>query len=322
MKDLGSYLTNPFDDRKISMGQLLAFASDHLQRMTANDPGGLFAPRVTATTAALEGVNTAFSDDETKLGLRKGRKLAKNEFRTALPQNVGKIAGVVAGKFGESSPEFAECFPLGRTVFSQCRDDELANHLQSLVTAVTNRQPALGAETITNATGLLTGWKAVYVPSETSTGAKTTTQQAKAAARAALQKELFTNLLTIALNHGSQPAQVEVWMQSSLLGNNHTSTAPAPAPEPTAPVLTRDASGKWSVAYTGPAQEIWQIWARYPENETWADFGEIGSDRLPATDDAMSPDGAWWQVKVRGEDDQNQPTTPFSNVISFGTVPA
>jgi hypothetical protein len=322
MKELRNYLTNPFDDRNISMGQLLAFATDHLQRMTANDPGGLFTTRVTATTAALEGVNTAFSDDETKLGLRKGCKQAKNEFRTALAQSVGKIAVAVEAKYGEGSPEFAECFPHGRTVFGECRDDQLANHLQALVTAVTNRQPALGAETITSATGLLTGWKAVYVPSETSAGAKTTTQQAKAAARAALQKELFTNLLTIALKNTSQPAQVEVWMQPSLLGNNHTSTAPAPAPEPAAPVLTRDASGKWSVAYTGSAQEFWQIWSRSADNTSWTNLGETGSDRLPAGDDAMSPGGAWWQVKVRGENDQNQPTTPFSNVISFGSVPA
>jgi hypothetical protein len=322
MKDVRNFFINPFDSRNISMSQLLAFTTDHVQRMTANDPGGLFTARVTATTAALEDVNTAFSDDDTKLGLRKGRKMAKNAFRTALPRSVGKIAVAVEGKYGEGSPEFAECFPHGRRVFGDCPDDELGNHLQTLVTAMTSRQPALGAETITEATGLLTGWKAVYVPSETSTGAKTTTQQAKTAARAALQKELFTNLLTIALKHAGQPAQADVWMQPSLLGNNHTSPTPAPTPEPAAPVLSRDASGKWSVKYTGPAQEIWQIWARCAGSETWADFGEIETSRLPSSDDAMSPGGAWWQVKVRGEDGENQPTTPFSNVISFGTVPA
>jgi hypothetical protein len=322
MKDVRNFFINPFDSRNISMSQLLAFTTDHVQRMTANDPGGQFTARVTATTAALEEVNTAFSDDDTQLGVRKGRKMAKNAFRAALSRSVGKIAVAVEGKYGEGSPEFAECFPHGRRVFGDCPDDELGNHLQTLVTAVTGRQPALGAQTITDATGLLTNWKAVYAPSESSTGAKTTTQQAKAAARAALQKELFRNLLTIALNHQGQPAQAEVLMQPSLLGGNHTGTATAPAPAPAAPVLTRDATGNWSVKYTGQAQDTWQIWARYPGNETWADFGEIGSDRLPATDDAMSPEGAWWQVKVRGEDGENQPTTPFSNVISFGTVPA
>jgi hypothetical protein len=321
MKDLRNYLSNPFNDSHISMAQLLAFSTDHVERMTANDPGGLFTARVAATTAALDSVHTAFSDDDTKLGVRKASKMAKNSFRAALPQSIGKLAVSVEGKFGEGSPEFVKCFPRGRRVFSASPDDELADHLQTLSNGITSLQPTLGAQTVTDAKALLTDWNTVYAPSETSTGAKTTTQQAKAAARAALQEELFTNLLTIALNHRSQPAKLDVMMQPSLLGINHT-PAPVPAPEPAAPVLTRDASGKWSVKYTGPAQEIWQIWARYPENETWADFGEIGSDRLPATDDMMSPVGAWWQVKVRGEDGENQPTTPFSNVISFGTVPA
>jgi hypothetical protein len=285
--------------------------------MTANNPSGVLTPRVTATNAALAAVNSAFSDDDTKLGQRKARKQAKNVYRDALPKSVGKIAVTVEGKFGEGSPEFAECFPHGRKVFSNCADDELANNLQTLINGVTNHQSVLGAQAVTDATALLTGWNAVYASSESSTGAKTTTQQSKAAARTALQKELFTNLLTIALNNPRQPQQLDAWMQSSLL-SNHT----PPPPEPAAPVLTRDAGGQWSLTYMGAAQVYWQIWSRCSENPEWSNLGEIRTDHFPAGDDAMSPGGTWWQVKICGEDGDGNENTPFSNVISFGNVPA
>lgn len=37
MRDLASFLRNPFDDPKISAIRLIAFTTDHLQRMSANN---------------------------------------------------------------------------------------------------------------------------------------------------------------------------------------------------------------------------------------------------------------------------------------------
>jgi hypothetical protein len=233
MRDLHIYPTNPFDDPKISMAELLAFTPDHIQRMSSTNPA-MFAVRITATTAALNGVSGAFTDDETKLALRKGQVQAKNAFRASLPVAVGKIAVAVEAKYGEGSVEFTECFPHGRTVFGKCPDNEVVNNLETLIAGVTALQPQLGAQSVTDATALKTGWNAVFAPSEIQTGIKTTTQAAKNAARAALQLELFKNLLTIALNFPRQPEQVDVYMQPSLLEpHTQSSTTPAPAPAPT-----------------------------------------------------------------------------------------
>ena len=230
MIDLHRFLTNPFDEPGISLDELLAFSTDHLQRLLANNSGSVFAARITATTAALGVLGTAFTDDQTKLGLRKARKLAKNHFRAALPESIAKIYGVVTGKFGPSAPEVAECFPAGRSVFTKAVDDKLANELQTLVNGVTAHQAQLGTQVVTDATTLVTGWNAVYAPSETSSGAKATTQAAKSAARAGLQLELFKNLLTIALNYPRLPELLDVYMQQSLLADHPASPA-TPAPK-------------------------------------------------------------------------------------------
>lgn len=235
MRDLHTYLTNPFNDANISMDELVAFGTDHLARLIANNPAAVFAPRITATTTALTGVGGAFTDDKTMLALRKSKKLAKQTFRDALPVAIGKIYGVVLGKFGDGTAGMMECFPQGRGVFGSCTDGALAGELQTLINGVTDQQAALGAQVVTDATALLTNWNAVFQTSETSTGNKSTSQGLKHTARAALQLELFKNLLTLALNFPDQPDQLNIYMQQSLLAPHTQSTAPAPAPTPTPP---------------------------------------------------------------------------------------
>jgi hypothetical protein len=232
MRDLQIYLTNPFDDQRISMDALVRFSTDHLARLIANNPAAVFAPRITATTAALNGVGGAFSDDKTKAALRKARIQAKDNFRLALPAAIGKIYGEVLAKFADASPEMTECFPRGRSVFSQCTDGALAEELQALLNGVTAHAAALGAQAVTDATALGTGWTAVYQTSETSTGNKSGSQAAKQAARSALQLELFKNLLTLALNFPGQPEQLDTYMQQSLL-EPHTASSSTPPPAPT-----------------------------------------------------------------------------------------
>ncbi len=231
MRDLHIWPTNPFDDSKISMAELLAFTSDHLQRMIAN-PLPVLAARITATQTALNGVSDAFTDDESTLGLRKARKQAKKDYRTALIPRVGAIAIKVQAQFGEGAAEFVECFPHGRTIFSSCTDDEVTNNLDILIAGVTAHTPPLAAQVVTDATAIKTGWMAVYSPSESASGAKTTTIAAKNTARAALQLELFKNLLALAQAFPRQPEQLDLYMQQSLL-QPHTQSTSTPASTPT-----------------------------------------------------------------------------------------
>ena len=81
-----------------------------------------------------------------------------------------------------------------------------------------------------NAGGLLSSWIAVYNASETSTAAKTTTQEGKKVARENLQLELFFNLLEIAKAFPRQPEKLALYMTQSLLEDP---AAPEPEPPPT-----------------------------------------------------------------------------------------
>jgi hypothetical protein len=92
---------------------------------------------------------------------------------------------------------------------------------------------------------------------------------------------------------------------------------------PLVPVLNRSASGQWTLTYAGPAHDYWQVWARSSGNPAWTVTGEMSTSDFPATYEDMAPDGAsWWQVKICGEGSDGKQATPYSDIISFGPVPA
>lgn len=236
MRDLTRFLDNPFDDKGVSIGELFAFTSDHLGRMAANNPGGELAGRITATTAALQLVEDCYTDDETKLAIRKARKQAKDSARQAMRQDLARVAGAVIAQFGEGSPQFTECFPHGRSVFHTCRDDQLEAQLQVVVNGITAHQAELGAPLVAQITAIRTGWTTVYEASESSSSDKTATQEEKRLARENLQLMLFLNLLKLAEMFARQPEKLPLYMQQHLLENPDTGETPEePEPEPEPP---------------------------------------------------------------------------------------
>ena len=233
MRNLSRTLENPFDDPDIGLNKLLAFTTDHRQRMLANNDSGELTARITATTSALDLLQEMAGGDQTQLGRRKARKQAKNAFRAALPGKVGQVIAGVEARYGGDAPEVLECIPQGRSAISESTDDGLEAHLQVLVNGVTAHVADLGAPLVAAATALLTGWNAVFDASEESTGEKTATEAEKRAARENLQLMLFLNLLKIAEMFPRQPEKLALYMQQSLL-----ETHPAQPPEepPTPPV--------------------------------------------------------------------------------------
>jgi len=236
MIDLHRFLENPFDDPHISLPNLVAFTTDHIQRMINNNSTGDFTGRITATQSSLGLVDTKALADLSQLGVREGSKQTKNDYRKALPAGVAKIAGLVTGQYGDRAPELLECFPQGRNVFNNCRDDEVKEHLETLLGAVTAHQADLGAPTVAKAQALVDGWAAVYDASETSSGVKSAAITEKNYARENLQLMLFLNLLKIGEVFARQPEKLDLYMQQSLLKPHtphpHIQSQPPAPPAP------------------------------------------------------------------------------------------
>jgi hypothetical protein len=229
MRDLSRFLENPFDDPNLSAAKLGAFSTDSLQRMIANNPSGELDVRIAATTSALTLFQDCMADDQTKLGLRKARKQAKDTFReTTLPKAVERIESGFISAFDGDSPVLMEALPNGRTIFTTCRDDQVGTHVQTLLNAVTTHTASLAPAIVTLATNLKTNWLATYSASETSTGDKTTTEEEKQLARENLQLMLFLNLLKLSEMFPRQPDQLALYMRQDLLEGPEAPEEPEP----------------------------------------------------------------------------------------------
>jgi len=143
MRNLTRFLINPFTARGISLDELTAFASDHLERMVANNPGGILDTRIAATSAALDVLFAMAGSDAIKAGVRRARKAAKNAFRDALLNHARRIQGALETIYGVDSQEVMEAFPFGRSIYSQCTDDSMTFNLSPMTTVVAANAAAL-----------------------------------------------------------------------------------------------------------------------------------------------------------------------------------
>lgn len=236
MKRLTTYLENPFDDNEISMAELTAFSTDHSARLTANNGDGQFDEMISPLTSALGQVEEYVTDDQGLLGIRKARKAAKDNYREiTIPTEVKRIEAGFIAAFGGDSPILLEAFPVGRSIFHSCRDDQMASHLQTLLNAVTRHAASLAPAALTQATALRNNWDTLYQASETSTGNKSVTQLGKKEARQALQLQLFLNLLKLGSMFPRQPEKLSAFMQQYLLEN--PDSPPQPPVSPVVPAV-------------------------------------------------------------------------------------
>ena len=236
MKTLSTFLENPFDDNGISMAELVAFSTDCLQRLIANNPGGELTPHITAITSSLSVVVDCVTQDQGKLGIRKASKMAKDNFRTdIIPSEVKRIEAGFIAAFGADSTVLLEALPQGRNIFNTCRDDQVETHLLTLHAAAITHAASLAPATVTLATNLKNNWATIYAASEGATGGKTTTQEGKKLARENLQLMLFLCLLKLAQMFARQPEKLSLYMQQHLLENPESAEEPEPPAPPTPP---------------------------------------------------------------------------------------
>lgn len=88
MIELVKYFRILFLSPKISRERLRDFCRDHLQRLTANNPGGIFTPIITALTTAYNAYNSDLTAYVTKVAQKEGRTLDADAKRTALLKNI------------------------------------------------------------------------------------------------------------------------------------------------------------------------------------------------------------------------------------------
>lgn len=230
MNDPRAILKNPYI--RMSYNQTAAFSTDHLQRLTVQNGSGDWTARIAATTTVMSTFENAVDGNLIKAGLRKSRKQAKDDTRDTVIKGAEKIIGFAVGHFGSDAPEIAEFIPQGRTIFGTATDDTINNHLATLTAAVTTHLAVLGANVLTLATDLESGWAAIYAASESSTAEKSLTEQERNAAREAVLNEIYLTTLHIGIAFPDQPGILGQFLQPHLGGGPNLGSGGGTEPDP------------------------------------------------------------------------------------------
>jgi hypothetical protein len=232
MQNLLDYFIISFADPNIAFTRLLTFAARSLGRLSKNNPGNIFDACIAATTVALADAESCVTDVGVKAAIRKAKTDAKDSFRATLPTHIRRIWGSVAGVYGDPSPELMECFPAGRSIFRDCKDEELNNKLAQLVACLANKTVDAGIKTL--AQGQLTNWDAIYTAqgdAKDNVNESTDVQDAK---RAALALQLQKDVLTAALQFPGDFHKCNYYFPQQLLRR------PSPRTVPDQATLTAD----------------------------------------------------------------------------------
>jgi hypothetical protein len=211
MINIRTFFARHHNDRQHSLAELTAYGTAVLQRLIANNPGDVFNNTITGITTALAILAQCSGDDHTKLGIRKAAVLAKDTFRENLPKKLERIESKIKAAYENFDGEVLACFPGGRTAFDRETDDKLAERFTPLLAGLAVRIPVMGVTAHNDAGGLLSTWIALHAANETAYGNKTTTQEEKANARAALCDRLDLAVLTVAIHHHGDEDKADLY---------------------------------------------------------------------------------------------------------------
>lgn len=217
MIELVKYFRILFLSPKISRERLRDFCRDHLQRLTANNPGGVFTPIITALTTAYNAYNADLTAYLTKTAQKEGRTLDADNKRNALLKNISDNEKLVAFTYKDNMPVYEEFYPLGITEYTRSSVSELATLGERYLNILTVHAADFSAPFITAYTNLYNAYVAALNENSSVRSGVDTERSDLASSKEALALQMTKNLLTIALQYAGNESKADVYFDQSIL---------------------------------------------------------------------------------------------------------
>jgi len=223
---LNRFFKNPFLDPAISNSELQAFAEDHVSKVAGANAGGELDALLTDTTAAFNG----YFGELTNLSLRTAtQKAATQTARQRWAEFVGwmtkKGEARIEDKAEKPSAVYTEFFPRGMAEYHESTVADGRTLAVRVKASPATHAVLLGADFKTKVDVLVDGYESARSAQMEKKGGSTDTRGSRDEAKAALQKQLFRNLLFFA-EREMDPERCALFFNQSLLED----AAALPAP--------------------------------------------------------------------------------------------
>src|SRR4051812_39971424 len=112
MIELLKYFRILFMSTRISRERLKAFCEDHIMRLTANNPGGIFTTVLTNVTNAYNAYYGDLSSELVNVAVKEGKTVAMNDSRSALEVVIRENENLVKYTYRTNPSSYEEFYPL------------------------------------------------------------------------------------------------------------------------------------------------------------------------------------------------------------------
>jgi hypothetical protein len=290
MISLLNFFRIQFDDASLSDERIVKFAQVHLARLSQNNPGGKYTTLITATTTKTGALSTVISEKHFLHSEREGTTKTVDQLIADFIDLAQKTEKFISYTFGADSAAYQDFYPHGFREYSKMNKTNALELMTNMEKACLKHAAELPGDFAAPFSETLTLYTVARTAQQEKVGAIEGKQDAKSTARAELERQLQTNLLTLALDYMGQPDRCTTYFELSLLKPYHHKKRGNGEPVPTDGDTDTDAYVKAIMALTTFLAEF-----RIAPGETYTFYnpGEVTLSIYAAlTEDAPLPESA------------------------------
>ncbi|MFN0081409.1 MAG: hypothetical protein ACKVOM_02740 [Ferruginibacter sp.] len=217
MLDLRNFLKNHFDTQQVSDDNLRKFAEDHLQRLAANNPNGLYDNLLTATQPLYDTFHQIIKQEDQTYTQQQGKTLAADAILAEFVTMVSRKEGAVRSEYGKDSPEYQEFFPLGLNEYHQISKANAEMLMDRMVAAGQRYVTTLGQNFVAIFSDIMQKYIAVRQTQLQMIGKVGSLKSDAENARLELSQQLMRNLLIICANHVGNTGRLDDFFDQTIV---------------------------------------------------------------------------------------------------------
>jgi hypothetical protein len=217
MIEIIKYFRILFMSPKISRERLKDFTESHIQRLTANNPGGIFTVILTNIAVAYTNYFGDLSSEAVNLAVQEGKTIAMQASRTALEKNISDNEKLIAYTYRNAPETYEEFYPQGVFEYYQADLPTLETISERYKTVLANHSADFMPTFVTDYYTLQSTFKTNRAAQTTAKANVDSERSDLTTSRPAVAQQLTVNLLTISLQYLGDESKADVYFDQSIL---------------------------------------------------------------------------------------------------------
>lgn len=202
---------------QLSYSALQDFTEDHIQRLIANNPGGIFTTILTAVTAAYNAYFGDLASKQLNEAVQENKTAALNESRVNLLKLLSDNEKLVKYTYRNDLPVYQDFYPQGMTAYNRATIAELEILGTSYKDALTNHAADFTPAFITEYNTTFQIFKDNRAAQQLAKGAVSGERSDLGNTKAALAEQLTRNLLTIAAQYVGDATKADMYFNQQII---------------------------------------------------------------------------------------------------------